>query len=197
MLAAVFEAGHVELIFQVVLVETGFGFLGNFLGHLPGLAENVDLAAGELAQVGPFFGALGFVAIVLDLDIADLAVFANGDVGNGLADAIEVMAVTVCQDFVAILGQELLNFEIKQHVSIRHVAGERVQFAGTRFFVGEHNVGSLLLLLVVVLARFVGGRVAEFIGAGYGWLLGLFSAIVVGAAAGLAVHKTLGRWVKG
>jgi hypothetical protein len=32
---------------------------------------------------------------------------------------------------------------------------------------------------------------------GYGWLLGLLSAIFVGAAAGLAVKKTLGRWVKG
>jgi hypothetical protein len=54
-----------------------------------------------------------------------------------------------------------------------------------------------LLLVVVVLARFVGGRVAEFVGAGYGWLLALLSAILVGAAAGLAVKKTLGRWVKG
>jgi outer membrane lipoprotein SlyB len=51
------------------------------------------------------------------------------------------------------------------------------------------------LLVIVVLARFVGGRVAEFVGAGYGWLLALLSAIVVGAAAGLAVKKTLGRWV--
>ena len=61
------------------------------------------------------------------------------------------------------------------------------------------------LLVVVVLARFVGGRVAEFVGAGYGpstgsgtaWLLALLSAVLVGAAAGLAVKKTLGRGVKG
>ncbi|MCG2788161.1 MAG: hypothetical protein L6461_23990 [Anaerolineae bacterium] len=53
------------------------------------------------------------------------------------------------------------------------------------------------LLFVVVLARFVGGRVAEFVGEGYGWLLALLSALVVGAAAGLAVKKTLGRLSKG
>ena len=53
------------------------------------------------------------------------------------------------------------------------------------------------LLLVFVLARFVGGHVAEFVRAGYGWLLALLSAIVVGAAAGLAVQKTLGRVSKG
>ena len=53
------------------------------------------------------------------------------------------------------------------------------------------------LLLVFVLARLVGGHVAEFVGAGYGWLLALLSAIVVGVAAGLAVQKTLGRLSKG
>ncbi len=53
------------------------------------------------------------------------------------------------------------------------------------------------LLLAFVLARFAGGLVAGFVSAGYGWLLGLLSALLVGAAAGLAVHKTLGRWVKG
>jgi hypothetical protein len=51
------------------------------------------------------------------------------------------------------------------------------------------------LLLIFILARFVGGLVAGFVGAGYGWLLGLLSALLVGEAAGLAVHKTLGRWV--
>jgi hypothetical protein len=51
------------------------------------------------------------------------------------------------------------------------------------------------LLLVFILARFAGGLVAGFVGKGYGWLLALLSAILVGAAAGLAVHKTLGRWV--
>lgn len=30
---------------------------------------------------------------------------------------------------------------------------------------------------------------------GVAWLLGLLSALLVGAAAGVAVHKTLGRWV--
>jgi len=29
------------------------------------------------------------------------------------------------------------------------------------------------------------------------WLLALLSALLVGAAAGLAVQKMLGRWVKG
>ncbi|MCG2788217.1 MAG: hypothetical protein L6461_24275 [Anaerolineae bacterium] len=52
------------------------------------------------------------------------------------------------------------------------------------------------LLLVFILARFVGGHVAEFVGADYGWLLALLSAIVVGAAAGLAVKKMLGHLVK-
>jgi hypothetical protein len=51
------------------------------------------------------------------------------------------------------------------------------------------------LLLIFILARFAGGLVAGFVGAGYGWLLALLAALVVGAAAGLAVHKTLGRWV--
>jgi hypothetical protein len=63
------------------------------------------------------------------------------------------------------------------------------------------ETASLLLaacaLWVVVLARFVGGHVAGFVGESYGWLLALLSAILVGAAAGLAVKKTLGRWVKG
>jgi low temperature requirement protein LtrA len=52
------------------------------------------------------------------------------------------------------------------------------------------------LVLVFALARFGGGLVAGFVQEDYGWLLGLLSAIVVGAAAGLAVHKTLGRWVR-
>jgi hypothetical protein len=38
---------------------------------------------------------------------------------------------------------------------------------------------------------------AGFVQEDYGWLLALLSAIVVGAVAGLAVHKTLGRWVRG
>lgn len=52
------------------------------------------------------------------------------------------------------------------------------------------------LLLVFVLARLVGGHVAGFVQEQGGWLLALLSAIVVGAAAGLAVKKTLGRLVK-
>ena len=54
------------------------------------------------------------------------------------------------------------------------------------------------LLLVFILARLVGGHVAGFVQEQEqgGWLLALLSAIVVGAAAGLAVKKTLGRLVK-
>jgi hypothetical protein len=62
--------------------------------------------------------------------------------------------------------------------------------------VGNVFVETTSLLVVVVLARFVGGHVAGFVGEGYGWLLALLSTLVVGAAAGLAVQKTLGRWVK-
>jgi hypothetical protein len=57
-------------------------------------------------------------------------------------------------------------------------------------------VETVSLLLVFALARLAGGHVAEFVSSGYSWLLGLLSALLVGAAAGLAVHKTLGRWVK-
>jgi hypothetical protein len=57
-------------------------------------------------------------------------------------------------------------------------------------------IETAILLLVFILARFAGGLVAGFVQEDYGWLLGLLSAILVGVAAGLAVHKTLGRWVR-
>jgi hypothetical protein len=63
------------------------------------------------------------------------------------------------------------------------------------------ETASLLLaacaLWVFILARLVGGHVTDFVQEQGGWLLALLSAIVVGSAAGLAVKKTLGRWVKG
>ncbi|MCG2787882.1 MAG: hypothetical protein L6461_22560 [Anaerolineae bacterium] len=57
-------------------------------------------------------------------------------------------------------------------------------------------VETACLLLVFVLARFVGRHVAGFVGEGYGWRLALLSALLVGVAAGLAVQKTLGKLVK-
>jgi hypothetical protein len=82
-------------------------------------------------------------------------------------------------------------------LALRHWRAYRAGKLSRRELARNVFVETASLLLVVVLARFVGGRVAEFVGAGYGWLLALLSAIFVGAAAGLAVKKTLGRWVKG
>jgi hypothetical protein len=44
------------------------------------------------------------------------------------------------------------------------------------------------LVLVFVLARFAGGLVAGFVQEDYGWLLGLLSALLVGAAAGPSIR---------
>jgi hypothetical protein len=82
-------------------------------------------------------------------------------------------------------------------LALRHWRAYRAGKLSRRELARNVFVETASLLLVFVLARFVGGHVAEFVGAGYGWLLALLSAIVVGAAAGLAVQKTLGRWVKG
>jgi hypothetical protein len=90
---------------------------------------------------------------------------------------------------VLTLGMGILLLALRHWRAYRAGKLSRLELARNVF------VETVSLLLVVVLARFVGGRVAEFVGAGYGWLLALLSAIVVGVAAGLAVKKTLGRWV--
>jgi hypothetical protein len=89
------------------------------------------------------------------------------------------------------LGMGLLLMALHHWRSYRAGKLTRLELARNVF------VETASLLLVFMLARFAGGLVADFVGAGYGWLLGLLSALLVGAAAGLAVHKTLGRWVKG
>jgi hypothetical protein len=81
-------------------------------------------------------------------------------------------------------------------LALRHWRAYRAGKLSRRELARNILVETASLLLVFMLARFVGGRVAEFVGAGYGWLLALLSALVVGAAAGLAVKKTLGRWGK-
>lgn len=81
-------------------------------------------------------------------------------------------------------------------LTLRHWRAYRAGKLSRRELARNVFVETASLLLVVVLARFVGGRVAEFVGAGYGWLLALLSAIVVGAAAGLAAQKTLEKLVK-
>jgi hypothetical protein len=98
---------------------------------------------------------------------------------------------------VLTLGMGILLLALRHWRAYRAGKLSRLELARNIFI----ETASLLLaacaLWVVVLARFVGGRVAEFVGEGYGWLLALLSAIVVGAAAGLAVKKTLGRLSKG
>jgi hypothetical protein len=92
---------------------------------------------------------------------------------------------------VLTLGMGLLLLALRHWRAYREGKLTRLELARNVF------VETASLLLVVVLARFVGGLVAGFVGEGYGWLLGLLSALVVGAAAGLAVQKTLGRLSKG
>ena len=59
-------------------------------------------------------------------------------------------------------------------------------------------VETAALMLTFILARLVGERVTAFVQVeSCWWLLALLSALLVGAAAGLAVQKMLGRWVKG
>jgi hypothetical protein len=92
---------------------------------------------------------------------------------------------------VLTLGMGILLLALRHWRAHRAGKLSRLELARNVF------VETACLLLIVVLACFVGGRVAEFVGQGYGWLLALLSAIVVGAAAGLAVKKTLGRLSKG
>jgi heme O synthase-like polyprenyltransferase len=82
-------------------------------------------------------------------------------------------------------------------LALRHWRAHREGKLSRRELARNVFVETASLLLIVVLARFVGGHVAEFVNGGYGWLLALLSTIVVGAAAGLAVKKTLGRLSKG
>ncbi|MDX9991243.1 MAG: hypothetical protein RBS68_04250 [Anaerolineales bacterium] len=59
------------------------------------------------------------------------------------------------------------------------------------------SVETAALLLIFILARLVGERVAAFVQVESNWwLLALLSALVVGAGAGLAVQKTWGKLVK-
>jgi hypothetical protein len=81
-------------------------------------------------------------------------------------------------------------------LALRHWRAYRAGKLSRRELARNIVIETASLLLVVVLARFAGGLVAGFVQEDYGWLLGLLSALLVGAAAGLAVHKTLGRWVR-
>ncbi|MDX9993366.1 MAG: hypothetical protein RBS68_15090 [Anaerolineales bacterium] len=92
---------------------------------------------------------------------------------------------------VLTLGMGILLLALRHWRSYRAGKLSRLELARNVF------VETACLLLVFVLARFVGGHVAGFVGEGYGWLLALPSALLVGAAAGLAVQKTLGRLSKG
>jgi hypothetical protein len=91
---------------------------------------------------------------------------------------------------ILILGMGVLLLALRHWRAYRAGKLSRLELARNVF------VETASLLLVFALARFAGGLVAGFVGAGYGWLLALLAALVVGAAAGLAVHKTLGRWVR-
>jgi hypothetical protein len=99
---------------------------------------------------------------------------------------------------VLTLGMGVLLLALRHWRAYRAVKLSPLELARNVF------VETASLLLVFVLARLVGGHVAEFVRADYGpstgsgtaWLLALLSAIVVGAAAGLAVQKTLGRLSK-
>jgi hypothetical protein len=88
-------------------------------------------------------------------------------------------------------------------LALRHWRAYRAGKLSRRELVRNAFVETASLLLaacalwVFILARLVGGHVTDFVQEQGGWLLALLSAIVVGSAAGLAVKKTLGRWVKG
>jgi hypothetical protein len=90
---------------------------------------------------------------------------------------------------VLMLGMGLLL------LAVRHWRAYRAGKLSWRELARNIFIEFAILLLVFILARFAGGLVSGFVQEDYGWLLGLLSALLVGAAAGLAVHKTLGRWV--
>jgi hypothetical protein len=79
-------------------------------------------------------------------------------------------------------------------LALRHWRAYRAGKLSLRELARNVVIETAILLLVFILARFAGGLVAGFVQEDYGWLLGLLSALVVGAAAGVAVYKTLGRW---
>jgi hypothetical protein len=91
---------------------------------------------------------------------------------------------------VLMLGMGLLL------LAVRHWRAYRAGKLSWRELARNIFIEFAILLLVFILARFAGGLVSGFVQEDYGWLLGLLSALLVGAAAGLAVHKTLGRWVR-
>jgi hypothetical protein len=91
---------------------------------------------------------------------------------------------------VLMLGMGLLL------LALRHWRAYRAGKLSRRELARNVFIETAILLLVFILARFAGGLVADFVGADNGWLPGLLSALLVGAAAGLAVHKTLGKLVK-
>jgi hypothetical protein len=81
-------------------------------------------------------------------------------------------------------------------LALRHWRAYRAGKLSRRELARNVFIETAILLLVFILARFAGGLVGGFVQEDYGWLLGLLSALVVGAAAGLAVHKTLGKLIK-
>ncbi|MCG2783744.1 MAG: hypothetical protein L6461_01420 [Anaerolineae bacterium] len=82
-------------------------------------------------------------------------------------------------------------------LALRHWRSYRAGKLSRRELVRNIFVETTALLLTFILAHLVGERVAAFVQVESGWwLLALLSAIVVGAAAGLAVQKTWGKLVK-
>jgi hypothetical protein len=73
-------------------------------------------------------------------------------------------------------------------LALRHWRTYRAGKLSRRELARNIFIETASLLLVFMLARFAGGLVAGFVGAEYGWLLALLSAIVVGAAAGPSIR---------
>ena len=82
-------------------------------------------------------------------------------------------------------------------LALRHWRSHRAGKLSRLELVRNIFVETAALLLIFILARLVGERVASFVQVeSGGWLLALLSALVVGAGAGLAVQKTWGKLVK-
>ena len=89
------------------------------------------------------------------------------------------------------LGMGILLLTLRHWRSYRAGKLSRLELARNIF------VETAALLLIFILARLVGERVASFVQVeSGGGLLALLSALVVGAGAGLAVQKTWGKLVK-